>query len=186
VGVMTELVSRARAGDRDAFDLIAARSVDRLFAIARLSLRDADLAEDATQETLVRAWRDLPTLRDVERFDAWLYRLLMRACTDAGRARRRWQAGLTLLHAEPVTGDRSREVADRDELDRGLRRLPIEQRTLLVLRFYADLSVPEIAEIVGVPAGTVKSRLHYAMEALRAALDADARNTGATREDRTA
>ena len=181
-----DLVRLARAGDRDAFDLLAAQSVDRLFAIARLSLRDTDLAEDATQETLVRAWRDLPMLRDVDRFDAWLYRLLVRACTDAGRDRRRWQAGLVLMPREPAVGDASRALADRDELDRGLQRLPTEQRTLLVLRYYADLSVPEVADVLGVPAGTVKSRLHYAMEALRAALDADARTSGATQEGRSA
>ena len=78
--MQTELVDRARRGDREAFGVLAGGAVDRLYGIARLILRDAELAEDATQEALVRAWRDLPTLRDVERFDAWLYRLIVRAC----------------------------------------------------------------------------------------------------------
>ncbi len=101
----------------------------------------------------MRAWRDLPTLRDVDRFDAWLYRLLVRACTDAGRDRRRWQAGLVLMPREPAVGDASRALADRDQLDRGLQRLPTEQRTLLVLRYYVDLSVPEVADVLGVACG---------------------------------
>ena len=91
-----ELVERARRGDREAFAVLADGAVDRLYAIARLSLRDTELAEDATQDALVRAWRDLPTLRDVERFDAWLYRLIIRSCTDLARHRQRWRAEITV------------------------------------------------------------------------------------------
>jgi RNA polymerase sigma-70 factor (ECF subfamily) len=161
-------------------------SVDRLHAIARLSLHDADLAEEATQDALVRAWRDLPTLRDVERFEPWIYRLLVRSCADVGRARQRRRAELTSLPMEPVTGDEAQRIADRDELERGLRRLRSEQRTVLVLRYFADLSVPEIADVMELRIGTVKSRLHYAMEALRAALQADARSPIASDEGRVA
>ena len=126
--MQTELVDRARRGDREAFSVLAGGAVDRLFAIARLILRDAELAEDATQEALVRAWRDLPTLRDVERFDAWLYRLIVRASADVGRHRRRWRAEITILPSEPAEPDRTSELADRDQLERALRRVSDDQR----------------------------------------------------------
>ena len=155
--------------------------------IARLILRDTELAEDATQDALVRAWRDLPTLRDVERFDAWLYRLLVRSCADIGRHRRRWRAELTVVSIEPAEPDRASELADRDQLERGLRRLSDAQRTILVLHFYVGLSPSEAADALEIPVGTAKSRLHYAIDALRAALAADERSSvGNAREGRTA
>jgi RNA polymerase sigma-70 factor (ECF subfamily) len=175
--VDAELVSRARDGDREAFSVLAARAVDRLYAVARLILRDADLAEDAAQETLVRAWRDLPTLRDVERFEAWLHRLLVHACADLGRRRRRWRMEVTLITSEPAEPDRASELADRDELERGLRRLTDAQRTVLVLRFYLGLPLGEVADALNISVGTAKSRLHYAIDALKASLQADARTT---------
>ncbi|MFN8622127.1 MAG: sigma-70 family RNA polymerase sigma factor [Chloroflexota bacterium] len=184
--MQTELVERARRGDREAFGVLASRSVDRLYAVARLSLRDADLAEDAAQETLVRAWRDLRTLRDPDRFEAWLYRILLRCCAELGRDRRRHQAGLAVLPVEPTIGDAAPDMAGRDELERGLRRLPLDQRTLLVLRFYLDLPVRDVADVLGIPIGTVKSRLHYALEAMRAALEAEARQAAPLREGRPA
>jgi RNA polymerase sigma-70 factor (ECF subfamily) len=150
-------------------------------------LRDTELAEDATQEALVRAWRDLPSLRDAERFDAWLYRLIVRACADAGRHRRRWRAEMTVLRAEPTESDRASELADRDQLERGLRRLTDAQRSILVMKFYLGLSPNETADALEIPIGTVKSRLHYAIQALRAALAADERSSvGAAREGKTA
>ena len=155
--------------------MLAGAAVDRLYAVARLILRDAELAEDAAQETLVRAWRDLPLLRDVDRFDAWLYRLNVRACADIGRQRRRWRAELTIIPPEPIELDRSAELADRDEIERGLRRLNEAQRTILVLTYYLGFSPGDVAEALDIPVGTAKSRLHYAIEALRAALEADAR-----------
>lgn len=155
--------------------MLAGAAVDRLYAVARLILRDAELAEDAAQETLIRAWRDLPSLRDVERFDAWLYRLTVRACADIGRQRRRWRAELTVVPTEPMEFDRSAELADRDELERGLRRLSDAQRTVLVLTYYLGFAPGDVAEALEIPVGTAKSRLHYATEALRAALAADAR-----------
>ena len=185
--MQAELVDRARRGDREAFGVLAGGAVDRLYAIARLILRDTDLAEDATQDALVRAWRDLPTLRDVERFDAWLYRLLVRSCTDLARRRRRWRTELTVVSREPAEPDRASELADRDELERGLRRLNDAQRSILVLTYFVGLPLREVADALDIPVGTAKSRLHYALEALRAALAADARSMGgATREGRSA
>jgi RNA polymerase sigma-70 factor (ECF subfamily) len=185
--VQTELVDRARRGDREAFGVLAGGAVDRLYRIARLILRDAELAEDATQDALVRAWRDLPTLRDVERFDAWLYRLVVRACADVGRHRRKWRAEITVLPAEPAEADKTSDLADRDLLERGLRRLTEPQQAILVLSFYIGLTPTEAAEALDIPVGTAKSRLHYAIEALRAAMAADERSSnGALREGRTA
>jgi len=185
--LQADLVHRARRGDREAFAVLAGGSVDRLYAIARLILRDAELAEDAAQETLVRAWRDLPSLREVERFDAWLYRLTVRACADIGRQRRRWRAELAVVPREPSELDRSAELADRDELERGLRRLSEAQRTILVLTFYLGYAPGDVADALDIPVGTAKSRLHYAIEALRAALAADARALpAAARGGRTA
>jgi len=182
--VQTELVERARRGDREAFAVLAGGAVDRLYGIARLILRDTELAEDATQEALVRAWRDLPTLRDVERFDAWLYRLIVRSCADVGRHRRRWRAEITILPTEPAESDRASELADRDQLERGLRRLSDAQQTILVLTYYVGLTPNEIADALGIPVGTAKSRLHYAIDALRAALAADERPViGSAREE---
>ncbi|MFL5726640.1 MAG: RNA polymerase sigma factor [Chloroflexota bacterium] len=185
--MQTELVDRARRGDREAFSVLAGGAVDRLYSIARMILRDAELAEDATQEALVRAWRDLPNLRDVERFDAWLYRLIVHACADVGRHRRRWRAEITVLPYEPAEADRTSELADRDQLERGLRRLNDTQRTILSLNYYVGLSAGEMAEALEIPVGTVRSRLHYAVEALRAAIAADERAlVGVMREDPTA
>jgi RNA polymerase sigma-70 factor (ECF subfamily) len=185
--VQAELVARARSGDREAFAALAAGAVDRLYAIARLVLRDADLAEDATQDALVRAWRDLPTLRDVERFDAWLYRIIVRCCADIGRHRRRWRSEITVLRTEPAEPDRAAAFADRDQLERGLRRLTQTQQTALVLHFYVGLAPSELADALGIPIGTAKSRVHYAIEALRAALAADERaSTTSAPKERTA
>ena len=185
--MQTELVERARRGDREAFGVLAGGAVDRLHATASLILRDTELAADATQDALVRAWRDLPSLRDVERFDAWLYRLIVRSCADTRRQRRRWGAGVTVLSAEPSEPDRASELADRDQLERALRRLNEAQRTILILHFDVGLSSAEAADALDIPAGTAKSRLHYAIEALRAAIAADERSSvGALREGHTA
>ncbi len=185
--MQAELVERARRGDREAFNVLAAGAVDRLYAIARMVLRDTELAEDATQEALVRAWRDLPTLRDVERFDAWLYRLIVRASADIGRHRRRWRTEVSMLPQEPSEPDQTSALADRDQIERGLRRLTDAQQTILVLHFYIGLSPSETADALEIPVGTAKSRLHYAIEALRAVVAADARpSVGAVREGRMA
>jgi RNA polymerase sigma-70 factor (ECF subfamily) len=180
-------VERARSGDREAFAVLAGAAVDRLYSIASLILRDADLAQDAAQDALVRAWRDLPTLRDVNRFDAWLYRLALLSCADVARHRRRWRAEVSIVRAEPAEADRSAELEDRDQLERGLRRLTAAQRSILVLHFYMGLPLADMAVALEIPVGTAKSRLHYAIEALRAALAADDRAPlRAVREDRPA
>jgi RNA polymerase sigma-70 factor (ECF subfamily) len=171
----TELVRRARRGDRDAFDLLMTALIDRLYRIARLVLRDTDRAEDAVQEALVRCWRDVPTLRDPERFDAWLHRLLMHAISDEARRYRAYSASLVLLRFEPAGADETSSLVDRDQLARVFDRLSVEHRTIVVLHHYVGFTLEEAAAAIGIPYGTAKSRLHYATNALRAALDADAR-----------
>ena len=173
-----DLVEAARRGDREAYaDLIRSRG-DRLFAIAQRILRDVDRTEDAVQEALVIAWRDLPGLRDPDRFDAWLHRLVVRSCVHEAVRQRKHIVNLRALPADlPAAADEFLSVADRDQLERGFRRLDPQQRAMLVLRHFAGFEPSEIAEILGIPAGTARSRLHNAHRAMRAALDADARAT---------
>jgi RNA polymerase sigma-70 factor, ECF subfamily len=168
-------LARARAGDREAFDIVAASVVDRLYTIARLILRDADLAEDAVQDALIRCWRDLPTLRDDSRFESWIRRLLMNAITDEFRRAGRRRTAISMLPRDSSAADPADDVATREQLARGFRRLTLEHRKVLVLRLYLGLSLDETASTLGIPAGTAKSRLHYAIEAMRVALEADAR-----------
>ncbi len=173
-----ELVDRARRGDHDAFAALAAAAIDRLDATARLILGDPDLAKDAVQEALFRAWRELPTLRDPDRFQPWLRKILVRCCFGEGRKRRRIRVEVELASiAEPrAPGDAAVSVADRDALDRAFDRLTPEARALIVLHHYLDLPLPEVATTLSLPLGTAKSRLHRAIRELRAALDADARD----------
>jgi RNA polymerase sigma-70 factor, ECF subfamily len=173
----TELVIRVQHGDEDAFASLAVAAGDRLHAVAHRILRDTELAEDATQQALLTIWRDLPQLRDPARFDAWSYRLLVRACYAEGRRTRQWSPNLRLLPVDQPVPDGLDVVVDRDQLERGFRRLSLEHRAVVVLHHYLDLSLDEIAETLGIPPGTVRSRLHHAMRGLRAALDADARTT---------
>ena len=171
----TELIERATNGDREAFGQLAAHVVDRLNGIARLVVGDPDLADDAVQEALVRCWRELPKLRDVERFDGWLYRILIRAATDELRRRRRFDGRIQVLKQEPTMVDGATDLADRDELEQGFRRLSVDHRVVLVLHHYVGLPLPDVAKALGIPAGTAKSRYHYGMAALRAALEAERR-----------
>jgi RNA polymerase sigma-70 factor (ECF subfamily) len=171
-----ELIERARNGDRDAFGLLAASSIDRLYAIAVRVVHDRDRAEDAVQSTLLKAWRDLPTLRDPARFDAWLHRLLVRACYDEARRHRAFVAAVRVVSVEPDEADGSGRHADRDQLERALRRLPIDQRAVIVLHHYEGLPLTEIADVLGIPVGTARSRLHYALRTLRGAVEADDRS----------
>ena len=174
----TDLVVRAQRGDEEAFASLAVAAGDRLHAVAHRILRDIDLAEDATQQALLTVWRDLPQLRDPARFDAWSYRLLVRACYAEARRTRRWAPNIRLLPTnEPSAADDSSAVVDRDQLERGFRRLSIDHRAVVVLHHYLDMPLDEVAETLGVPVGTVRSRLHHAMRGLRAALEADARST---------
>jgi len=174
--VTTALVERARQGDQDAFALLAAGAIDRLHAIAWLILRDLDEAEDAVQEALVSAWRELPRLREPDHFDAWIRRLLVNACHDTSRRRRRRTlATLAMSTSEDASADRWLRFENQEMLARAFQRLPVEQRTVLVLEHYMGLTGPEIAAATGVSLGTVKSRTRYARRAMRAALEADAR-----------
>jgi RNA polymerase sigma factor (sigma-70 family) len=182
-----DLVVRARQGDHDAFAQLAGAAIFRLDATARLILRDPDQAKDAVQETLVRAWRDLRTLRDPTRFDAWLHRLLVRACIDEARRLRRHRFDVELTPLDtPDDVDAASSVANRDQLERGFRRLEPEARALIVLHHYLDLPLPEIAIVLGIPLGTAKSRLHRALQSMRAALDADSRPRSELAEGRLA
>jgi RNA polymerase sigma-70 factor (ECF subfamily) len=167
----------ARQGDREAFAVLARTVSDRLYAIAYRILRDPDSAEDALQRALIAIWDDLPGLREPDRFEAWATRLLVRTCYREAAAEHR-QARVRTLHlvgaaAEP---DIAGIVAQRDLLERGFRRLSGDHRAILVLRFYLDATVPEIARTLGIPEGTAESRLHYALHSLRAELDAAARS----------
>jgi len=172
-----DLVLRAQAGDADAFSALTAARMARLYTAAKLILRDEELAADAVQEALLRAWSDLRGLRRVDRFDAWLRRILVRCCyRAAARRRSRHVVEIKLRWAEAtVVADSERGVAIRDQLDRGFRRLSREQRAVIVLRHYLGLSTIECAEALGIPPGTVQSRLDRAKEAMRAALEADDR-----------
>ena len=184
-GMRRDLVEAARQGDHEAFEVLATSAGDRLYAVARLILRSTDLAEDAVQEALVRAWQQLPSLRDPERFDAWLYRLTIHACADQGRQLRRRSERVRPLVLEPAIDDDTGSVADREQLERGFSRLKPEQRAVLVLHHYSGFSASEIASMLGIPEGTARSRLHYATEAMRAALEADSRPPAAA-HNRTA
>jgi RNA polymerase sigma-70 factor, ECF subfamily len=172
-----ELVERAMAGDHDAFSELARVSIGRLYVVARLIVRDDGLAEDATQEALVAAWRRIGGLRDPDRFEAWLHRLLVNACyREARRGRRRGSIEVNVPVMESPLPDATVDLADRDQLERGFRRLAPDQRAVLVLHHYLGLSLDEAAEVLAVPPGTVRSRLHRATRIMRAALEADARS----------
>jgi RNA polymerase sigma factor (sigma-70 family) len=171
------LVEQAQRGDRDAFQELAFAVSDRLFALAHRILRDFDAANDALQVALVRIWRDLPSLRDPDRFESWAYRTLVRACHDQIRSNRRVAANLRLVNVGATLGDPADEVDDREELERAFRRLSAEQRAVIVLQYYRGLTLPEIAEVLQLPVGTVRSRIHYAKRILRAAVEADSRTS---------
>jgi len=161
------LVERAREGDRDAFTVLARAAAARLDAAARLIVRDRELARDAVQEALIRAWRDLPGLRDPDRFEAWLHRLIVNAAIDeVRRRRRRMEVTLTPIDVGSSNDDIGRLV-DRDELDRALGRLTPEHRALVVLHYYLGMPLPEAAASLGISLGAAKSRLHRAMGSMR-------------------
>jgi RNA polymerase sigma-70 factor (ECF subfamily) len=169
------LVEQAQRGDREAFTTLAFELSDRLFAVAHRILRDFDAAGDALQVTLLRIWQDLPGLRDADLIEGWAYRILVRACHDQLRRQRRRAPILDVLPpptAEPGPDD---AVADRDQLDRAFQRLTAEQRAAIVLQYYRGFTLQEIADTLGVPIGTVRSRIHYAKRAMRSAIEADAR-----------
>ena len=172
------LVRRARDGDHGAFETLVRPEIDRLYGLAGLLLSDRSRAEDAVQEGLLRAWRDLPKLRDADKFVAWLRRLVVNAAHDEGRrlGRRRREVELGPTHDHAV-GDELAGMLDRDEIARAFKRLNPEERTVVALRYYMDLSNGDAAATLGIREVTYRSKLHRAIRALRAALAADARAT---------
>ena len=167
------LVERAGRGDHEAFAVLVRASIAHLEAVARLILRDPDLARDAVQEAYLGAWRNLPGLRDPDRFDAWLHRLTVNACLEVLRRRRRRPIEVDLDPIGPVVGDETNIVADRDQLERGFRRLGPDQRAVLVLHYYVGMPISAVAETLDIPLGTAQSRLGRAMAALRTAMTSD-------------
>ncbi len=184
--MQVDLVERASRGDRDAFATLAAATVDRCYGLAYRILRDHHRAQDATQQALLGAWRDLPTLRDPSRFEAWLHRLVVHACYGEARANRRWNAKVRILSPinEP-TEDLTSAVADREQLEHSFRELSPEQRAVVVLHHHYGYPLTEIAALLGIPEGTARSRLHYAVRRIRANLDAVDRGA-LTSEERSA
>ena len=171
------LVERAQTGDREAYEALARSSTRRLYATAYRIVRDADAADDAVRQTLVAMWRELPSLRDADRFDAWTYRLVVRACLTERRRNQRRGVRLIPIDDMPLLTDDGAAMVDiRDQLERALTELSRDHRAVLVLHLYVGLPLVEIAEILGVPAGTVGSRLHYARRSLRAAIAAGDRS----------
>jgi len=184
--VHSALVDRAKHGDREAFDALARLVGDQCMAIAFRILRDADRADDAVQSAFIMAWRDLRMLRDSERFVPWLHRILTRECYAEARRSRRMRAEIRVLRQDTFQESSGYDnVVDRDAIERAFRRLTFEQRAILVFRHYLGLPLDEVADRLGVPVGTAKSRLFHATAALRASLEADAR-TAATVEERLA
>jgi RNA polymerase sigma-70 factor (ECF subfamily) len=169
-----DLVVRARGGDHDAFTALVDLTVARLDSAARLILRDPELARDAVQDSLIRAWRDLPGLRDPDRFDAWLHRLTVHSCLDLARRRRRRVIEVELEQIDLASpSDLSSGVADRDQLDRALHGLDAAHRAVIVLHYYLGMPMPDVASAMGIPLGTAQSRLHYALVAMRATVVRD-------------
>ena len=171
-----ELVRRAQDGDQLAFDTLATGLVTRFHAVGFRVLQDADLAQDATQQALITIWRDLPQLRDPDRFEGWAYRVLIHACYKEAGRRRRWR-----LHTSDVptceihVADSTTAVVERDRLWRGFARLSLEHRAVVVLHHYLGQTQGQVAETLDIPVETVRSRLRHAMRGLRAAIDADER-----------
>jgi RNA polymerase sigma-70 factor (ECF subfamily) len=170
------LVVRAQQGDDIAFGELVDLDGDRCYGIAYRILRDVERAQDAVQQAFLLAWRELPRLRDPERFEVWLHRLLVNACYQEYRRHRRWTSHVAVLPVDgPDSPDSTIGVADRDALDRAFGELSPEHRAVVVLHHHVGMPLAEIAEVVGVPVGTVKSRLHHATRGLRAALKPDYR-----------
>jgi RNA polymerase sigma factor (sigma-70 family) len=169
-----DIVEQAMRGDREAFGWLVGQTGDRMYAIATRILRDTHLAEDALQSALITAWCELPTLRDPDRFEAWVRKLTVHACYAEAKRRRAWAANVRALPVDwPAGPDEIVSVSDRDALDRAFRRLTIEQRAVFVLHHHVGLPLVEIAATLGIPAGTARSRLHYATRMLRDAIEAE-------------
>jgi RNA polymerase sigma-70 factor (ECF subfamily) len=167
-----DLVRRAQRGDQDAFAALTGPVVARLDAAARLILRDGELARDAVQDSMVRAWRDLPGLRDPDRFMPWLRRLTVNACLDVARRRRRRSIEIELTPVVmPSVGDETAGVMDREIIDEALRQLDPESRAVIVLHYFLGMPLQDIAVTLRIPVGTVKSRLHRSLRSMRVSLE---------------
>jgi RNA polymerase sigma-70 factor (ECF subfamily) len=165
-----DLVERARSGDQEAFADLVHQVSDTLFGIARRILRDQGLAEDVLQNALVTIWRKLPHLREPDRFEAWAYRILVNACYADAPRNRRWASTVRALPMDRANDtDEYQSITDRDELEQAFRWLPLDQRAVFVLHHHAGMPIVAVAETLGIPDGTARSRLHYATRALRAA-----------------
>jgi RNA polymerase sigma-70 factor (ECF subfamily) len=177
------LVDRAKKGDTDAFDALTRLVGDQCMAIAFRILRDADRADDAVQAALITAWRQLRSLRDSDAFEPWLHRILTHECYAEARRHTRITAEIRLLPIQtPAATDDILSVQHRDQLERAFRRLTLEQRAVLVFHHYVGLTLPDVAQRLGIPLGTAKSRLHHATAALPASLEADARTPSLSQE----
>lgn len=176
-----DLVDRAKQGDRDAFEQLARSVATRLYATATLILRDTYLASDAVQETLIEVWRKLPMLRDTQAFEAWLNKILVRRCYAAARQTRRLQAVVTNIEVAPSVRSDEWLVDARDEIERAFRRLSPDQRAVLVVHHRLGLADADAAVALGIPVGTMKSRLNRATAALRASVEADSRDVAAVK-----
>jgi len=179
----TELVIHARNGDQQAFATLADSLYGRLHQVAYRILRDRGLAEDATQQAVLSMWRDLPQLRDPDRIEAWSYRLLVNACNSEFRRRKRSLPTVgPLTPIEPLAPDDFGRLYDRDQVERGFAELSVDHRAVLVLRYYLDLPLEAIGEALGIPIGTVNSRLHRAIERMRTTLEEHATAPAGTPE----
>jgi RNA polymerase sigma-70 factor (ECF subfamily) len=181
-----DLVERARHGDQEAFAELVHQISDTLFGVARRILRDPGLAEDALQNALVTIWRKLPGLRDPDSFEGWAFRILVRACYADAPRNRRWTTTVRVLPVDRASDeDGLTAISNRDELERAFRGLPLDQRAVFVLHHHVGLSLVEVAEVLGIPDGTARSRLFYATRALRSAFEAG-RDEPALQEGRLA
>jgi RNA polymerase sigma factor (sigma-70 family) len=172
-----ELVQRAIAGDTAAFSSLVEASASQQYAIASLILRDRDRAQDAVQDALVLAWRNVSALRVPDAWDAWLRRLTVRACFAASRRERRRnrvEVHAVLDQEPPAPGDAILALAERDRMRQALDRLAIDQRAVIVLVYYVGLSLGDAAISLDIPIGTAKSRLHRGLELMRRSLGAPA------------
>ena len=171
-----DVVVGAQHGDLAAFETLTLAHHSRLYRVALGILRDPHLAEDATQQAFLDIWRRFDRLSDPGKFEGWSYRLLVHACYAEAKRKPTWAPGFDMQASDqPLAGDAFGVIVDRDQLERGFERLPVDQRAVVVLHYLLDMKLEQVAEALGVRQGTVHSRLNRAMKSLRAALEADSR-----------